>query len=114
MERGNQTVCTKFKGFLPEIEDKYDERFIQLGLDLSEFTMQQESGVLKTLKDLPKGSDFLGEALSAKYMNFYDLYIRPTTPWKLRCDDVSGVKRKIIDLLVDADTSGLDIQPQLR
>ena len=36
-------------------------------------------------------------------MNFYDLYVRPVTPWKLSCDEASDVKRNVMYLLNNAE-----------
>ena len=65
--------------------DKYDKRYSDLGISISEYEVQKESKVLKKLEDMPNWSMYLSE--SQKKQIQYKFWSRPAISWKLSCDD---------------------------
>ena len=70
---------------IDQFSERYDSRYIDLGLKISEYDVQEESGVLGTLRDLPIFSDYVNA--DHKKNIWYGFWSRPTIPWNLECEE---------------------------
>lgn len=70
---------------IEQYSEKYDTRYRDLGLTISEYEVQKESKVLKKLEELPNFTLYSTE-LAKQGVN-YKFWSRPTISWKLNCDD---------------------------
>lgn len=58
-----------------QFSEKYDTRYIEMGIKISEYDVQEESGVLDTLEDLPNYSMYVTD--SNKKNVEYSFWMRP-------------------------------------
>ena len=67
-----------------EIEDP---RYYWTGGVVTEYDVQNDSGVLDTLKHMPLYHQYVGLDIDQHKMNIeYKIWARPTMPWKLECE----------------------------
>ena len=67
-----------------QFKEKFDTRYVDMGARISEYDVQEESKVLKTLEDLPKYSLYVTS--SGKENIEYGFWSRSTIPWLLDCE----------------------------
>ena len=70
---------------IAQFSERYDSRYIDLGLKISEYDVQEESGVLDTLRDLPNFSEYVTADLKRDI--YYGFWARATIPWSLECEE---------------------------
>ena len=68
-----------------QFSERYDTRYTDLGLEITEYDVQDESEVLDTLEDLPNYSLYVSS--NAKKNIEYGFWARSTIPWSLECED---------------------------
>jgi len=89
------------------IQDKvsnrtYDDRYSNLGLQISEYDIQSRSGVLQRLQASPLAYNyFLPTIAMVKQQINYSLFARSTITWKLECE--SKTPREDIMKLFDSN-----------
>ena len=67
-----------------EIEDP---RYYWTGGVVTEYDVQNDSGVLDTLRHMPLYHQYVGLDIDQHKMNIeYKIWARPTMPWKLECE----------------------------
>ncbi len=91
------------------MSETFDDRFIDTGIQISEYDLQKESGVLAVIQELPMGKEYLESVLDEKQSNIYKLWIRPTIPWKLECEGIAATRADIMQILSVTDTTGSDV-----
>jgi hypothetical protein len=64
----------------------YDTRYTKLGMKVSELILQDFSGILAQLEELPLYSEYVPDPEDEKSQIYYDLYNRNTIGWPLECD----------------------------
>jgi hypothetical protein len=67
-----------------QFNERYDTRYVNMGIKVSEYDVQDESGVLDDLEDLPNYSKYVTS--TAKKNVKYTFWSRSTISWKLECD----------------------------
>ena len=70
--------CSKYLG------EKYDSRFIDAGLQLSQYELQSTSRVMNLLLALPQSEKYI--SVEEKKQQTLKLWTRPTVEWKLSCE----------------------------
>lgn len=70
-----------------------DDRFSSIGLEVSEFDLQQEAGVIRTLEMLPKYENDVELLKEVRKSNDLSVYVRPTTSWSLACERNSATSK---------------------
>lgn len=78
---------------IDQFSERYDSRYIDLGLKISEYDVQDESKVLDTLEDLPNFSLYVTS--SVKQNIEYGFWSRATIPWSLECE-VNHSRDKVV------------------
>jgi len=79
---------------LEQFSERYDTRYVNMGLSITEYDVQEESKVLDTLEDLPNFSMYVTE--STKKNIDYGFWSRSTIPWSLDCE-VEHPREKVIN-----------------
>ena len=90
---------------VPQYGEKYDKRYTDLGIKISEYEVQKESKVLKKLEELPMFDNYSSEG--EKQRIEYSFWSRPTISWKLSCDDKHPRNSVIHAANIEADKSDL-------
>ena len=63
-----------------------DPRYYWTGGVVSEYDVQNDSGVLDFLKQMPLYSKYVGDDVEQRKKDIeYKMWARPTIPWKLEC-----------------------------
>ena len=79
-----------------------DPRYYWTGGMVTEYEVQQDSGVLHQLTSLPLYTQYVGYDFVQKKMNIdYKMWARPTIPWKLECE-VAKPRGPIYDTMANA------------
>jgi hypothetical protein len=82
-----QMVATEGCSFDRVSNSTYDDRYLEVGVKVSEYDVQYSSKVLESLHTLPRYYDFYTPDMEAvKRKTFYNFYTRPNIPWKLECE----------------------------
>lgn len=82
---------------LAQFNERYDTRYVNMGLSISEYDVQDESKVLDTLEDLPNFSMYVTE--STKKNIDYGFWSRATIPWSLDCEE-EHPREKVINAAI--------------
>lgn len=69
---------------LDQFNERYDTRYVDLGLEITEYDVQDESGVLDTLESLPNFSLYVTDSIKKNIE--YGFWSRSTIPWSLECE----------------------------
>jgi len=90
-----------------------DYRFSKINHDkkVYEYDIQKDSGVLEILTGLPLNEDEASDL--STYYKTYDLYIRPTIPWKLSCERTKEKGREYVLNLIRASKQTIDIKTHI-
>ena len=81
--------CTDVYGY------KFDDRYSKIGdYQISEYDLQEGSGVIDLIEDLPNTDNVYGRKVDLKSREdvMFNLYTRPTIPFKLECESSSSRK----------------------
>ena len=70
---------------IAQFSERYDSRYLDLGLKISEYDVQKESDVLATLEDLPNYSLYVTDSIEQNIM--YGFWSRAAIPWDLECEE---------------------------
>ena len=64
----------------------YDDRYSEVGWNITEYEMQQRSGVLDSVRELPLYSHYVPDPEQSKKQKVYKLWKRNTLKWQLECE----------------------------
>ena len=80
LEHDRDNDCREISQF----SERYDSRYTDLSIQISEYDVQEASGVLATLRSLPNFSLHVTE--ESKKNTLYGFWSRATIPWSLECE----------------------------
>ena len=69
---------------VPQFNEKYDTRYIDLDFEVTEYEVQDENGVKLILQSQPLASQEID--FNMKHQIEYDFWGRPTIEWRLDCE----------------------------
>lgn len=82
--------CSEYLG------EKYDNRFTNTGLQLSQYELQSTSHVINLLLALPQSENYID--VEEKKQQTLNLWTRPTIEWKLSCES-DNAKQEILETI---------------
>jgi len=87
----------------------YDGRYKNAGMNISEYDLQKENGVLTTLRNLPLYERYIPNDQKVKERVEYNFMTRELIPWKMTCEMQHNHTRK--DVLTALENSGPTVNP---